>query len=189
VQSLAVYTGRAWLWQGDTSVKGDELTLDSAGGDLSASGSVTTTTVLDEKGEGGTVRPVTSIATSKTFVYQEAKRLATYSGDAHVSGPARDLTAETVELFLAESGDAADRVEAYDSITLRERQRKTTGARMTYTAADERYLVTGGPATIVDECGRETVGQRISFLRTSDTVTVDGGTQRAITRGGNCTGP
>jgi lipopolysaccharide export system protein LptA len=186
-RSRAVYTGRAWLWQGGTSVKGDTITLDSASGDLSAGGAVTTTTVLDEKADDGTVSKTTTVATAKAFAYEEATRRATYTGAAHLSGPGRDMTADKVELFLNEAGDAVDRMEAYDHITLRESQRKTTGARMTYTAADERYVVTGAPATIVDECGRETVGQRISFVRASDTVTVDGGTQRAVTRGGNCT--
>jgi LPS export ABC transporter protein LptC len=186
-RSEAVYTGRAWLWQGETSVKGDTITLDGDSGDLAASGTVTTTTVLDEKAEDGTTSKTTTVATAKDFAYADGPRRATYTGAAHLSGPGRDMTADKVELFLNEAGDAVDRMEAYDNITLRESQRKTTGARMTYTASDERYVVTGAPATILDECGRETVGQRVSFVRASDTVTVDGGTQRAVTRGGTCT--
>ncbi len=185
-RSEAVYTGRAWLWQGETSVRGDTLTLNSASGDLSASGSVTSTTALDEKGDDGTMSRVTSVATAKDLVYENGSRRATYTGGAHISGPARDMTADKVELLLAESGDTLDRLEAYGKVNLHETRRKTTGERLTYTAPDQLYVVTGAPATVVDECGRETTGQRVSFVRASDTVTVDGGTQRATTTGGHC---
>ncbi len=185
--SSAVYTGRAWLWQRDTSFKADTLTLDTAAGNLSASGSVTSTTALDENGEDGKIEKVASVATADEFSYDDAQRLGTYTGSAHVSGPSRDMTAARIELYLAEGGgDTLERVEAYEAVTLREHQRETKGSRMTYTAADERYLVTGTPATIVDECDRETTGQRISFLKASDTVSIDGGTQRATTQGGSC---
>ena len=36
---------------------------------------------------------------------------------------------------------------------------------MTYTTADERYVVTGAPVTIVDECGRETTGKTLTFVQ------------------------
>ena len=41
------------------------------------------------------------------------------------------------------------------SVTLRGDGRKTTGQRLTYFSADQRYVVTGTPVTIVDACGRE----------------------------------
>jgi len=75
------------------------------------------------------------------------------------------MTAVKIELYLKPSGDELERAEAYDNLTLREPHRKTTGSRLTYTTADETYVVTGLPVVIVDECNRETVGQRLVFVK------------------------
>ena len=56
---------------------------------------------------------------------------------------------------------------------------------MTYTAADERYIVTGAPVSIVDQCGRETIGKTLTFLKATDTIDVDGNERiRTQTKGG-----
>jgi hypothetical protein len=55
---------------------------------------------------------------------------------------------------------------------------------MTYFAADERYVMTGAPVTIVDECGRETSGGTLTFYKTVDRIVVDGGPVRSRTKGG-----
>ena len=47
------------------------------------------------------------------------------------------MTAAKIELYLKPSGDELERAEAYENVTLREQNRKTTGARLTYTTADE----------------------------------------------------
>ena len=118
-----------------------------------------------------------SVGTAKDFKYEESARRATYTGDAHLSGPQGDMTADKIELYLKPSGDELDRAEAYEKLTLREQNRKTTGARMTYTTANETYVVTGLPVAIVDECGRETKGRKLTFVKATDTVVVDGGGQ------------
>ena len=47
--SGATYEGTAQLWQSDTSIKGDTIGIDSKTGDITASGSVITTTMLDQQ--------------------------------------------------------------------------------------------------------------------------------------------
>ena len=127
-----------------------------------------------------------STGTSKTFAYEESRR-ATYTGDAHMNGPQGDMTAAKIELYLKQSGDELDRAEAYETVTLRDQNRETKGARMTYFSADERYVVTGAPVTITDECARVTTGRTATFNKTTDTVIVDGNQTRTATRGGaNC---
>jgi lipopolysaccharide export system protein LptA len=87
------------------------------------------------------------------------------------------MTADKIELYLKESGDELDRVEAYEKMTLREQTRKTTGSRLTYTTANETYVITGLPVSILDECARETKGRKLTFVKATDTVVVDGGGQ------------
>lgn len=184
-RARGTYTGAARLFQGDTSIKGESIVLDDKSGDLTASGGVTTTTVLQETTKANKKQTMHSIATARDLRYEEASRRLTYTGDAHVSSAEGDMTAARIELYLRPSGDELDRAEAYDAVTLREQNRKTTGTRMTYVAADEKYVVTGSPVAIVDECGRETVGRTLTFLKATDSIVVDGNAQiRTQTRGG-----
>jgi hypothetical protein len=96
------------------------------------------------------------------------------------------MTAATIELYLKPSGDELDRAEASDNLTLREQNRKTVGSHMTYTAADERYVVIGAPVSIVDQCGRESIGKTLTFVKATDTIEVDGNERiRTQTKGGS----
>jgi LPS export ABC transporter protein LptC/lipopolysaccharide transport protein LptA len=182
------YTGAAQLWQGDTSIKGESILIDSKTGDLTAS-AVTSATMLEQTDKANKKERVRSVASAKDLKYEDAPRRLTYTGDAHMSSPELDMTAATIELYLKPSGDELDRAEAYDNVTLREQNRKTTGARMTYTTADERYVIVGAPVKIVDECERETTGKTLTFLKSTDSIVVDGNQQtRTQTRGGGkCT--
>jgi len=185
--SRGTYTGDARLFQADTSVKAETIVIDVKSGDLSASGSVTSTTMLEQQGKDRTRKKdrVRSIASAKEMKYEDRERRLTYTGDAHLVNPDGDMTAAKIELYLKPSGDELDHAEAYDEITLREQQRKTTGSRMTYTADDERYVITGVPVKIIDECSRETIGRTLTFLKATDSIVVDGNQQiRTQTKGG-----
>jgi lipopolysaccharide export system protein LptA len=128
---------------------------------------------------------VRSIGTAKHFKYEESLHRATYTGDAHLSGPQGDMTADRIELYLKPSGDEIDRAEAYDALTLREQNRTTTGERLTYTTSNETYVITGVPVAILDECGRPTEGRTLTFVQATDTVNIDGGDEvRTRTKGG-----
>ena len=168
-------------------MKAETIAIDDKHGDLSASGSVTSTTMLEqqEKERKRKKERVRSIASAKEMKYEEGERRLTYTGDAHLVNPDGDMTAAKIELYLKPSGDELDRAEAYDDVTLREQERKTTGSRMTYTADDERYVITGVPVKIVDECSRETIGRTLTFLKATDSIVVDGNQQiRTQTKGG-----
>jgi lipopolysaccharide transport protein LptA len=182
--SKTSYTGAAQLWQGDTSIKGESIEIDGKSGDMTAS-AVTSATTLEQTNKDKQKERVRSIATAKELAYDDATRRMTYTGEAHMSSPEGDMTAVKIELYLKPSGDELDRAEAYENVTLREQNRKTTGTRMTYTTADERYVIVGAPVKIVDECERETTGKTLTFLKASDSIVVDGNQQtRTHTKGG-----
>ncbi len=188
VAGRATYTGNALLWQGDTSIKGASIRLDEKTGDLAGTSiegsSVATTSAFEQRAKDGKVTRSRSINTAKDFLYEEALRRATYTGEAHMSGPQGDLTAAKIELYLRPTGDEVERAEAYDKVTLVEKNRKFTGDRMTYFSADERYVMTGTPVTIVDERGCETTGRTLTFFQATDRIVVDGNQQmRTQTRG------
>ena len=187
--SRAVYTGSAQLWQGDTTIKGASITLEERSGDLRATGPVLTTIALEQEGKDKQRERVHTTGSAKDFQYEESLRRATYVGDAHMNGPAGDMTAEKIELYLKPSGDELERVEGYEEVVLRDQNRDTRGTRMTYFGADERYVVAGTPVTIKDECGRETTGKTATFNKAADTVAVDGNEQTRTQTHGAATCP
>ena len=95
------------------------------------------------------------------------------------------MTAARIELYLKPSGDELDRAEAYENVVLREQSRETTGSKLIYTTANETYVVTGAPVTIVDQCQRETTGRTLTFNKATDSIVVDGNDAvRTQTKGG-----
>ena len=196
-RAKGVYTGSALLFQGDTTIKSPSIVIDDKSGDMTASGGVTTTSVLEGTAKSGSQQTdkepakdkkadrTPSTATAKDFVYTDAERRLTYTGDVHMIGPDGDMKAAKIELYLKSSGDELERLEAYDTLTLREQNRTTTGSRMTYTTADEKYVVTGTPVTIIDQCERETTGKTLTFVKATDSIVIDGNQQiRTQTKGG-----
>lgn len=183
--SRSKYDGEARLFQGDTTIKANSIVVDDKSGDMSASGSVTSTTMLEQSGKDGKKERVRSIATSAEMTYEDAVRRLTYTGKAHMTGSEGDMNADRIVLYLKPSGDELERAEAYEELTLREQNRTTTGNRMVYTTADEKYVVTGLPVAIVDPCGRRTTGKTLTFVKATDTIVVDGSDQiRTQTKGG-----
>jgi len=73
-------------------------------------------------------------------------------------------------------------------VTLKDRNRTMTGTRLTYTTLDERYVVSGTPVKVLDECRRETIGKTLTYLKSVETITIDGNEQtRTQTKGsGQC---
>jgi LPS export ABC transporter protein LptC/lipopolysaccharide transport protein LptA len=184
--SKGTYTGQAGLFQGDTTIKGDTIVVDDKSGDLTASGHVSSTTVREQAAtKDKPAERSHSTAVSNDFKYDDARRRLTYTGEAHMTGSEGDMSAATIELYLKSSGNELERVEAQQDLTLREQNRKTTGIHLTYTSADEKYIVTGAPATVVDECDRETTGKTLTLLKASDIVSVDGNRQTRTQTKGN----
>jgi len=192
--SRGVYTGGARLWQGDTTIQGDTLVVDDRAGNLTATRQVRTRMMLDQVNEKTKkTESVESIGTADDFVYEDEARRATYTTKAHLTGPQGDLTGKKIVLFLNEDGRTLNRAEAYDDVVARlEGGQQAFGSRLTYFAADERYVMTGTPVKIleiVDGGCRETLGASLTFIRSTDTISVVGTEgNRSRTMPGRCVG-
>lgn len=178
----AVYSGDARLFQGQTSVQADTIALDDRSGNMTATGHVRTHMFFEEVDPQTKVRKQTPmLATSDVLVYDEAKRLATYTtgptANAHINGPQGDVTADTIQLFLKPAANELDRAVADSKVVVKEGQRHATGDHLTYTADDETYTMRGKPLQLdrrtPTECTR-TEGITMTFRRGDDTLTVNG---------------
>lgn len=185
--STATYTGSVKLWQGnETTIKGDKIVLDDKNGNLVSTGNVVTEMYLDETdARTGEKRHTQTIGKSENFVYDDAKRLAIYTSKAHINGPQGDITANKIELFLKPAGtNELERAEAYASgtevVVVKDGVRTARGSHLTYTAADEQYLMIGTPVTTVEEdpdkkgsC-RVGTGATLKFYRGPEQGQMDG---------------
>lgn len=193
-----VYTGKARLWQGDTVVQADTITLDETSGDLSAKGNVVTTLPLapeagetpaqpaPAKGKATTAGP--TILRAGTFVYRDEARRAVYDSKAQMNGEQGDLRAEHIELLLKPGENALDRLEARGAVQVLLDNRQASGASLVYRPESERYEITGAPGRFIDECN-ESAGRTLTFFRSSDRLIIDGNEEvRTETRGGKCPG-
>jgi len=168
----AVYTGNAMLWQGETAVRGDSITLDRTRGDLVVSGAARSNLVFDTGA---------SVGRAPEIRYDDSGRRLLYgplapTGSAQLSGPQGDLRATRIEVQLARDDARIERLEAFTDVTIRLDRRLATGDRLTYHTDEERYVMTGiatVPVKIVEEC-RKTIGRTVVFFRSADRIIVDG---------------
>jgi lipopolysaccharide export system protein LptA len=170
------------LWQGaDTTIKADSIAIDDKTGNLTARGKATTSFLSEEADrKTGQKRRQSTTGTADAFAYDDNKRVATYTGKARMTGPHGDVSGEQIVLYLKPDVNELERAEATGAngtVTVRESNRIAAGAHLVYTSADERYVMTGTPVTIVEERKGNctlTTGTRATFNRASESAEVLG---------------
>ncbi|MFI5076887.1 MAG: LptA/OstA family protein, partial [Vicinamibacteria bacterium] len=134
------------------------------------------------KGKPGVLASDT-IATANELVYDDAERRARYTGTARMVGERGDLRGDRIELYFDESGHGVSRLEGFDNVrfSLKARPggspRWGNGGRLTYFADEERYVLSGPRAVVVErldaqQC-RETQGRTLTFFSSNDSAVVD----------------
>lgn len=190
------YAGKARLWQGDTTIRAEQIVLDEQRGDLAATGGVQSTLAIDQASDTAApdpappTRPRGTIARAEEMRYEETSRTATYTTGARLSGPQGDLAADRIGLVLAGEGRALERIEGYGAVAARVENRDAKGARLTHFASDGRYVLTGTPVEFTEEC-RVTTGRTLTFFGAAGRIIVDGNeATRTVTKGGGrCSEP
>jgi lipopolysaccharide export system protein LptA len=197
---LAVYTGQGRLWQGETTIQGDRLTLDDSKGDLTAVGSVRTNLVMYQTNDQTKAREkVPTRGTADSMVYtDETRRIVFVRGPARpatLTGSQGDLTADRIEVFLNSEGDELDRLEAEGGVILKLPQQRTgAGRRLVYTATDGRYVMQGAPVQVLEQLQegcRITSGTTLTLFKSTDRIVADGNQERRTEtkNGGKCADP
>jgi lipopolysaccharide export system protein LptA len=186
--SHAVYTGAVRLTQpGGTELQAESIELDDKSGNLTADTKVRTKMMLDDVDPKTKQRTSTeTTGTADHFVYEDAKRLATYTSAgtvlAHLVGAIGDLTAKRLDLFLKPEENELERLEADGTVTTIENNRTAHGRHLTYTASDETYVMVGSPVEMVAKettsC-KQTLAGSLRFQRAVDNITTEGSPVRA----------
>ena len=161
---------RADCGRRETSVKGDTIVFDNKTGDLGATATVTTTTVLEQTDKDKKTERVARSRTAKDFNYEDATPRHLHRRRAH-DGPDGDMTAQRIELYPEGIGRRARSRRGLRDVTLREQNRETTGTRLTYTTADEtlrRHRDAGEDSST--NASRETNGRTLTFMKSTDNI-------------------
>jgi LPS export ABC transporter protein LptC len=207
----AVYRGDATMWQGSTTIRADGIALDQEKGSLIATGSATSRLDLDTGLSTGSAHEIRYDDETRLVTYSAA-RLPPTSGrgsgsaggqrgtpietrpavpvrDAQLRGAQGDLSAERIEIVLARQGNRVERLEGYTRVTLKLDKRTAVGARLTYYASEEKYVMSAAgttPVRITDpktsstgavSCS-ETTGRTLTFFKSTDRIIVDGNEQK-----------
>jgi lipopolysaccharide export system protein LptA len=187
--ALAVYTGDARLWQNANVVEAPTLQFDRDKRSLVAQGAAQTTatqsvsTVLVQADKSGRVTPVN--ITSAHLKYDDAERRVFLDGGVTAKGNDVTLAAQQMTVFLLSHSQSqatarpatpgqVERIVAQDNVVITQPSRHAAGDRLVYTAADDKFVLTGGPPSIFDAERGKITGDSLTFFRHDDRVLVEG---------------
>ena len=196
-----VYTGHARMWQGDSVVVAETIELWREQRRIEARGNVVA--VFPQAPAAGPLaageKPSTPVlwkARAPVMTYWSSQGRAHLEDGVHADSPNESLQSRTLDLYLTpaeaapasgtatpskppknlagtQSGRQLDHAIALGNVKVRERDRVGTSERADYTAADEKFVLSGGQPTLTDGSNDTTTGRSLTFFRASDTILID----------------
>jgi len=183
--AIATYTGDARLWQDANIVEAPSIEFDRNQRTVVAHGTSnrTVSTVLVQTDSSGKVTPVT--VTANQLTYTDTDRKAHFEGGATARGTDATVTSEVMDVFLLPSGQnnkssaqpgaaKLDRIVATKNVVITEPTRRAVGEKLVYTAADDKFVLSGGTPSIFDAERGKITGVSLTFFRHDDRVLVEG---------------
>ncbi len=186
--AVALYTGDVRLWQDARVVIAPSIEFDRNHRSVLASGSASqpVSTVLVQTGKQGRIIPTT--ITSGQLTYVDSERKAHYSGGVTANSTDFTLTSDQMDVFLQPRSQSSDRgaptqaseegkldhIVAQGQVVVTQPTRRATGDQLVYTAADSKFVLTGGPPSIFDAERGKITGVSLTLFRTDDRVLVEG---------------
>jgi lipopolysaccharide export system protein LptA len=190
--SVALYTGDARLWQDANAVQAQSIEFDrehrsmvafaSTGSDPASASSVVSTVLV----QGSSVGNAAPIAiTSSRLTYADDDRQAHFEGDVVAKSADLTITAKKIDAFLETRGISnpslsgagkLDKIVAAEQVIVTQPNRRASGDLLIYTAADDKFVMTGGPPSIFDAEHGKITGVSLTFFRHDDRVLIEGNT-------------
>jgi lipopolysaccharide export system protein LptA len=190
--AIALYTGDARLWQDANVVQAQSIEFDRdhrsmvADGKAASGSNPTVSTVLmqtERSADGASEKSTPMAITSARLTYADNERRAHFEGDVIAKGSDVTITAKKVDAFLEARGHAGpsqseagklEKIVAHDDVVITQPDRRATGDLLTYTAAEDKFVLTGGPPSIFDAEHGKITGVSLTFFRRDDRVLVEG---------------
>jgi len=129
--------------------------------------------------------------TAAKLTYADSERRVHYEGGVVAKGADFTASAKTVDAYLLPRSQTStnqsfsgpgqlDRMVAQDDVVLRQAKRQAEGQKLVYSAADDKFVLTGGPPSIFDAEQGKITGVSLTFFRRDDTVLVEGGASTPV---------
>ena len=123
--------------------------------------------------------------TAAKLTYADSERKAHYEGGVVAKGTDFTATAKTADAYLLArsqmhshqlfSGPGQlDHMVAEGNVIVQQPNRRADGQKLVYTAADDKFVLTGGPPSIFDAEQGKITGVSLTFFRGDDRVLVEG---------------
>jgi lipopolysaccharide export system protein LptA len=123
--------------------------------------------------------------TSALLTYADADRHAHYEGGVVARGADFTATSKVADAYLVPRSQTSsvqtlggpaqlDHIVATGDVVLVQPTRRAVGNKLVYTAAADRYVLTGGPPSIFDAERGEITGVSLTFYNRDDRVLVEG---------------
>jgi lipopolysaccharide export system protein LptA len=195
----ALYSGHARLWQGDSVLEADSIELLQKSRELNAVGKVRSV-FPQAAGHDPTGSPVINRSrkkpslwhiASETFAYLDLENRAHLEGNVMVQSEAQRMRSDLLDLYFTHANAAGvaekasngapgatgaqqiSRAVGTGGVVVDEQTRKATAERAEYTAADGKFVMSGGNPTLFDGSQGTTKGRQLTFFLADDTIIVD----------------
>jgi lipopolysaccharide export system protein LptA len=182
--AVAIYNGNARLWQDANVVQAPTIEFDRNHRSVVAQGNGDpVSTVLVQVDKHGNATPIT--ITAKRLTYTDEQHRAHFEGGVVARGADATITASVVDAYMvprdrASAGKALnsqgqlDRIVAQGNVVVQEPTRRATGDQLVFTAAEDKFVLTGGPPSIFDAEHGKITGDSLTFYKRDDRVLVEG---------------
>ena len=183
--AVALYTGDARLWQNANVVEAPSIEFDRGRRSVLARGSPaqSVSTVLVQIDKSGKATPVT--ITSARLTYADSERKVHFEGGVQAKGADLTIAASQMDVFLLPRDQSStsqslagagrvDRIVAQRQVVITQPNRRATGDQLVYAAAEDKFVLTGGPPSIFDAEHGKITGVSLTFFRHDDRVLVEG---------------
>ena len=131
----------------------------------------------------GETSPV--VITSARLTYADVEHLAHYEGGVVAKGVSFTASCSTMDVYLVPRSQPSgiqpvagpgrlDHMVAHGDVVVQQPRRRAEGQTLVYTAADDKFVLTGGSPSIFDAERGKITGVSLTFFRADDRVLVEG---------------
>ena len=181
----ALYTGHARLWQGPSVLEADSIELLRDTRVLNAVGNVRGVFPQASSAQGQAVKQagLWHVAAG-TLTYWDGENRAYLEKNVVVQSADEKMSGSALELFFTHAGNGVkgsagssqiSRAVGTGGVVVEQGERRGTAERGVYTAADDKFVLSGGNPTLYDPKEGTTSGRELTFNLADDTIIVDSG--------------
>ncbi|GAC1632439.1 MAG: hypothetical protein NVS9B14_05720 [Candidatus Acidiferrum sp.] len=182
----AIYKGHARLWQSESTMDAEAIELQRDARTLVATGNVRAVLVQAPSNTAANQTakkaPQLWYISAGSLKYWDKENRAHIEKDVTVQATDQKIRTSAMDLYFVRGSGAGksvpeaqqiNRAVGTGGVTVEQGQRRATADRGEYTAADGKFVMTGGNPTIFDASEGTTTGRQLTFYLADATIIVD----------------